>query len=94
MPTLVLATLLAAFLGSGAQDQHQPPAPVRVLLVTGVDHPAHNWKATAPALKQLLEADGRCVVRVVEDPEVLATNAVFDHDVVLLHFRNEQPLSA
>ena len=68
------------------------PAPVRVLLVTGVDHPAHNWKATAPALSNLLEEDGRCVVRIVEDPDVLATDAVFNYDVVLLHFRNEKPL--
>ena len=37
-------------------------------------------------------ADNRCVVRIVEDPDVLATEAVFDCDVVLLHFRNEKPL--
>ena len=30
--------------------------------------------------------------RIVEDPDVLATEAVFDYDVVLLHFRNEKPL--
>ncbi len=92
MPDFVLAALVAALLGGTVQDQAQPPTPVRVLLVTGVDHPAHNWKATAPALKRLLEEDGRCVVRVVEDPDVLATKAVFDHDVVLLHFRNDKPL--
>ena len=94
MPTLMMATLVAALLGGAGQTPDQPPAParVRVLLVTGVDHPAHNWKVTAPALKRVLEQDGRCVVRVVEDPDVLATNAVFDHDLILLHFRNEQPL--
>jgi type 1 glutamine amidotransferase len=63
-----------------------------VLLVTGVDHPAHHWKETAPALRAILEKDGRCTVRIVETPEALASDAVFDYDVVLLHFRNEKPL--
>jgi type 1 glutamine amidotransferase len=92
MPTAILSLLLALFLGAGTPVV-QPPAPVRVLLVTGVDHPAHHWKETAPALRALLEQDGRCVVRIVEDPSVLGTELVFDHDVILLHFRNEQPLA-
>ena len=92
MPILLLASLLAAVLGGAVQNQNQPAAPLRVLIVTGVDHPAHNWKETAPALKRLLEADGRCIVRVVEDPDVLATGEVFKNDVVILHFRNDKPL--
>jgi type 1 glutamine amidotransferase len=60
--------------------------------VTGEDHPAHHWKETAPVLRTLLEKDGRCIVRIVEDPNVLGTDLVFDHDVILLHFRNEKPL--
>lgn len=92
MPTLILASLVAAFLGGDVQAKDKPPTPVRVLLVTGVDHPAHHWKETAPALSRLLQEDGRCVVRVVEDPDVLATEAVFDYDVVILHFRNGKPL--
>ncbi len=34
MPTLILASLVAAFLGGALQDQDQPPTPVGVLLVT------------------------------------------------------------
>jgi type 1 glutamine amidotransferase len=93
MPTLILASLVAAFLGGDVQAKDKPPTPVRVLLVTGVDHPAHHWKETAPALRGLLEKDGLCTVRIVEDPEVLGTGLVFDYDVVLLHFRNEKPLA-
>jgi type 1 glutamine amidotransferase len=65
---------------------------IHVLVVTGVDHPAHDWKTTAPAVRTLLERDKRFVVRIVEDPEVLATDVIFDYDVVLLHFRNDKPL--
>ena len=54
MPSLVLASLVAAFPGGDGQAKDQPPTPVRVLLVTGVDHPVHHWKETAPALERLL----------------------------------------
>lgn len=63
-----------------------------VLVVTGVDHPAHDWKTSAPALREVLERDRRCTVKVVEDPEVLATDLLFDYDLVVLHFRNDKPL--
>jgi uncharacterized protein len=91
MPTFLLAALVAAPLAAAPQGA-DVTTPVRVLLVTGVDHPAHNWKATAPALQQILQQDGRCTVRIVEDPDFLATDDVFKYDVVLLHFRNELPL--
>ena len=91
MPTFLPALLVAASLASAPQETARA-APVSVLLVTGVDHPAHHWKLTAPALQRILQEDGRATVTIVEDPDVLATNNVFKYDVVLLHFRNEQPL--
>lgn len=63
-----------------------------ILVVTGVDHPAHDWKTTAPALRKVLEHNRGCSVRIVEDPEVLATDLLFDYDLVVLHFRNDKPL--
>lgn len=64
----------------------------RVLLVTGQDYPGHPWRETAPALKALLEKDGRLQVRVTEDPHLLDSQAVRDYDLILLHFMNwEQP---
>jgi len=72
--------------------QEAAPAPVRVLLVTGMDYPAHKWQETAPVLRRLLEADPRMKVRVVEQPEALALLRPGDWEVVLLHFQNwEQP---
>ena len=62
-----------------------------MLLITGVDYPGHLWKETAPAVRKLLEQDPRFEVRIIEDPEFLAAPAVFDYDVILLHFKNYQP---
>ncbi|MCH5373477.1 MAG: ThuA domain-containing protein, partial [Planctomycetes bacterium] len=64
---------------------------VRVLLVTGVDYVGHHWKETAPALRGVLEKDSRLEVRVIEDHEFLASDVIFDYDVILLHLKNYEP---
>jgi uncharacterized protein len=76
-----------------AQPAAEPPAepPVRVLLVTGVDYAGHRWKETTPALRGVLEKDSRLTVRVIEDHEFLASDAIFDYDVILLHMKNYDP---
>ena len=48
------------------------PASVSVLIITGVEHPAHDWKAKSAALKEILELDPRLSVSIAEDPEYLA----------------------
>lgn len=63
-----------------------------VLLVTGIDHPAHNWRRTAPVLAEMLRKDTRLNVRIVEDPHFLDSSALRRYDVVVLHFMDwEQP---
>ena len=62
---------------------------VRVLVVTGIDDSGHHWKETAPAIRKVLEQDKRFDVRIVEDPEFLASPAVADYDVIFLHFSTE-----
>ena len=63
---------------------------VDVLIVTGIDHPAHNWRRTAPVLAEVLGRDPRMQVRVVEDPHFLDSSALHRYDVVVLHFMNWQ----
>lgn len=64
----------------------------KVLIVTGIDHPAHNWRQTAPALAEVLGEDQRMKVDVVEQPEFLGMDKVHDYDVVVIHFMNwEKP---
>jgi len=66
------------------------PGAARVVIVTGQEHPAHNWRATAPALAEILRKDLRLDVRVVEDPQFLASPELAGHDAIVLHFMNHQ----
>lgn len=65
---------------------------VRVLIVTGVDWPGHYWKTNGPALRQVLEANPRVDARLVEDPGFLSSDLVFRYDVVVLQFKNYEPV--
>ena len=70
---------------SGAQSK-------KVLIVTGIDHPAHDWSKTKVALAGVLRADRRLQVEVVEDPSRLADPELQKFDVVVIHFMNwEKP---
>ncbi len=102
-PLLILSLTLLAWLQTGAAAIAGAPAlqtpperslkpfwragTVGVLLVTGVDHPAHKWRETAPALQRLLEEDQRLDVRIVEDPHCLDSEALTNYAAVLLHFQ-------
>jgi type 1 glutamine amidotransferase len=67
--------------------------PIRVLIVTGCDYPGHHWRETTPVIRAALEADSRFVVRVSEDPEIMATPMHDRYDVMILHYCNwEQPM--
>ena len=57
-----------------------------VLIVTGVDHPGHKWRQTAPLLADILAKDKRLEVRIVKDPHQLASPTLHKYDVVVLHF--------
>jgi len=93
MHTFLLTLTAAAAMVSAAPEEKKSAAPIRILVVTGVDHPAHPWKQTAPAIRALLEQDKRFEVRIIEDHEFLASPAVFDYDVVFLHFKDYKPIA-
>jgi uncharacterized protein len=81
-----------AALAAKPVDLDPPAIGTRVLLVTGIDYPGHPWRETAPILKKLLEQDARLKVRIVEDPNALASPRLKEWDVVILHFQNwEKP---
>jgi type 1 glutamine amidotransferase len=73
----------------GSAEDAAPP--VRVLIVTGVDYKGHLWKQTAPAVREVLEHEGLMEARIVEDHEFLASDVIFDYDVILMHFKNYDP---
>jgi type 1 glutamine amidotransferase len=82
------SVLLPATLHWRAIAAEASPAPIKVLLVTGQDWPGHLWRETAPALRTILEADGRATVRILEDPHALDSGTLTNYQVVLLHFQN------
>ena len=87
---LMLDTCRAAELDRAVNASHLDLTPpehgTKVLLVTGIDYPGHPWRETAPILKERLEQDSRLKVRIIEDPNALASPQLKDWDVVILHF--------
>lgn len=68
------------------------PGSIKALIVTGYNHPAHSWKDTTLALQDILKADPRFDIRVVEDPAFLESPALAPYQVVILNFADfERP---
>ncbi|NQT38045.1 MAG: ThuA domain-containing protein [Planctomycetes bacterium] len=86
MRYLLAAVLLTAVVSSAVGAE-----PVRVLIVTGVDHPGHPWKATAPLVKKILEEDARMKADIDYDFNVLASEKIHQYDTLFLHFKNYKP---
>lgn len=68
----VFALALFAFAPVLAQDR-QPGGKIRVLIIDGQNN--HNWKATTPFMKQVLEESGRFTVDVATSPQKPAAPA-------------------
>src|SRR6185295_1034163 len=62
--------------------------PVRALILTGHNHPAHDWKTTTAALIHALEQDPRLKVDVTENPEDFAGNRLDAVDLLVLNYCN------
>jgi type 1 glutamine amidotransferase len=58
----------------------------KVLIVTGIDYPGHNWRRTAPVLARAIAADERLTVTITEEPNDLRADTLADYDVIVLHF--------
>ena len=70
-------------------DRALVPDPVKTLLVTGDNHPAHLWKLTTPAIIEALENRGpEYSVTVTEDLDDLADPALSDFDLLVLNYCN------
>ncbi|MCX7886946.1 MAG: ThuA domain-containing protein [Verrucomicrobiae bacterium] len=64
-------------------------AKINVLLITGDDVKAHNWRETSAATKQILEASGRFTVTLAEQAKVFDDAAgLKKYDVIYLHMYN------
>ena len=82
------ALLLAIGAGAGARGDDAPAAkPVRVLIITGDTHPAHDWKATSPAIADVLTEGKKIEVTISAAPAADLTDAnLAQYDVLLLNY--------
>jgi type 1 glutamine amidotransferase len=84
---IVMLVFVAMAVAGPAQSK-----PIRVLIVTGADHPAHRWHENSLAIRDALAGSERFEVRVSEDPEILATRMAERYDVIVLNYCNwEKP---
>ena len=90
MRSTLLASLVLASLLPAAAQAAEGPAKIKVLMLTGDDvFPAHNWKETTAATRDVLEKGGRFEVKVCEDPGVLESEAsLARYDLVFLNLYN------
>ena len=81
---LLAASVLAVGSTAGGQQPAAEPAKIAVLIVTGQN--GHDWKATTPALRKLLEDTGRFEVRVTEEFRGAGTETLAPYDLVVVNY--------
>ncbi len=85
---MVLILILTLLLPTVSAAETVKTKPIRVLLVTGAEHPAHKWQENSQAIRAALAGSERFDVRVSEDPEILATPIAERYDVIVLNYCN------
>lgn len=75
-----------------AQERPASPKKLRVLLVTGEDYPGHLWRDVCPLIRNNLNTAADIDCRLADDLEILATDVIFDYDVLVGYFKNYAPL--
>lgn len=66
---------------SSAYVKIKPSQKISVLILTGQNN--HDWKATTPVLKRILESSGRFTVTVTEHPELCTSQSLKPYNVIL-----------
>jgi uncharacterized protein len=79
------ALLLGAFWLAPAQA---PPAKIQALIITGQN--GHDWRATTPVLRKLLEDTGRFEVRITEEFRGAGRETLAPYDVVILNYYDKK----
>jgi len=64
----------------------QTPSKIKVLILTGVSN--HDWRATTPQLREILERTGRFDVRVNEEVRGNTLETFSPYDVLLLNYND------
>jgi uncharacterized protein len=81
---VAVAALVLVLAATGRADER--PGPLRVLLFSGQNN--HDWKATTPRLKAILEEGNRFAVDVADAPGTVAPDAFDRSDVIVSNWNN------
>jgi type 1 glutamine amidotransferase len=85
---IALATLAATSAAAPAVRAAAPSKPVEALIITGDNIPAHDWKGTTQALKDMLSEGGRVKVDVTTTPaKDLTDEKLARYDVLILNYK-------
>ncbi|HZN58173.1 MAG TPA: ThuA domain-containing protein [Planctomycetota bacterium] len=76
-----LSLLAFAAARAGAEE-----AKSKVLIVTGFDVGAHNWRKTTDSVRAALDAAGRFDVKVCEDVGIFESTSLAGYDVIVLNY--------
>jgi type 1 glutamine amidotransferase len=76
--------LVALVLAAACATLAQAPPKLQALIVTGQN--GHDWRATTPVLRKLLEDSGRFEVRVTEEFRGAGAETLAPYDVVILNY--------
>ena len=91
--TVPEAGVQSSFLSDEEVNRKLIVEPIKTLLVTGNNHPAHKWQEPTPAIIAALNSETpRFTVTVVEDAEFLARKELLDFKLIVLNYCNwEKP---
>lgn len=91
LPACLVLLFVLSFISSVDAGEGKTPV-IRLLIIDDETTGYYRWAGTAPLLKKSLNGSKQIEAVIVEDAEVLATDILFDYDVLLLHFKNYKPL--
>lgn len=87
MTKSMFPALLGALLSGAALAQAPQPAPkIQTLIVTGQNTAGHDWRATTPVLRKILEDTGKFEVRVTEEFRGAGPETLAPYDLVVLSY--------
>jgi len=76
--------VLSLWLVAGQITGAQPASKIQVLILSGQNN--HDWRATTPVLKDILERTGRFEVRVNEEPSGCGAETFAHYDVLVTNY--------
>ena len=80
-PSWILLCLFACGLSLNKPSLAAGPPRLAVLILSGQNN--HDWRATTPVLKQILDSSGRFTADVTEHPEQCTADSLAHYDLIL-----------